>query len=161
MAEGAAKERLGMVLENVGTLFDGNDFSINFTTLERGTLGLVNHKGMDIDSEQIAKTARSLEMSESFLGATVVAHEGSHELDSGRPGFNSRYYPSTGLERMLTEIRAYGLNSAMGNVMGISNGVNVPGMSLSDREKAIWDAAKRSWENACKNGGGGCSGYRP
>ena len=95
------------------------------------------------------------------MGGFVVAHEGAHKWDSMQPGARRSYFPATGLERMITEINAYGLESAMGNALGINNQLNVPGMSLKDRRKAIWEGARSSWESACTGGGPSCSGYEP
>lgn len=162
MSDGAAKDRLGLALQAIGTLNDGNGFSLNFTNLPPETLGIATLTGLNLDSSQIDTSASVLGVSASFVGATVVAHEESHRMDWNRPGFNRWYYPNSGLERMLSEIRAYGLGSAMGNAMGVNSALNFPGMSLRDRRAAIWDAATRSWESACAgNSGRSCSGYKP
>lgn len=162
MAEGAAKDRLGDALEMIGDLNDGNGFVINFTTLKEGTLGRMSAEGMDIDSNQVLASALRLGVSPAAVGARVVVHEGSHKLDPLRPGFSRHYYPNTGLERILTEIRAYGLESAMSNAMGDRNSLNYPGMSLQERTRAILHAAKASWVAGCLEGGGAsCSGYKP
>ncbi len=91
----------------------------------------------------------------------VVGHEGVHKWDSMQPGARPSYFPATGIERMVTELNAYGMSSAMANALGIRNAYNQPGMSLADRRRAIWDGVNRSWEGACASGGGGCSGYEP
>lgn len=161
MADGAAKERLGNILEKVGESNDGNGYSINITQLKGDSMGQLAEKGMNIDIGNISKAAASAGMSRSFTGALVVAHEGSHKIDTARPGFNRYSYPATGLERMLTEIRAYGLGSAMSNAMGITNHLNAPGLSLKDRERAIWNAAVNSWETGCAAGGASCAGFVP
>lgn len=161
MRDGAAKERLGEILKDIGTLNDGNGYVINLTTLKERTLGEMTFAGMNIDTRQIMRTANRMGISVAMIGADVVAHEGSHKLDSVLPGANRHYFPANGIERMLTEIRAYGVNSAMSNAMNIQDGLNYSGMSHQDRTKAILNAAKRSWESACIKGGAGCSGYRP
>ncbi|KAB7770986.1 MULTISPECIES: RHS repeat-associated core domain-containing protein [Xanthomonas] len=162
MAEGAAKDRLGKILGMVGTANDGNGFSINLTNLSDDHLGELTAKGMDLDPSQISAVASGLNISAKMLAAGIIGHEGSHKLDSMQPGFNRNFYPATGLERMLTELRAYGMTSAIGNVLRINNGVNIPGMSLQEREQRIWESAKQSWESAC-NGkqSSSCSGYKP
>jgi RHS repeat-associated protein len=161
MRDGAAKTQLGGILEMIGTPNDGNGFTINFASLEKGTLGQFSMGGMDIDSEQISRSASKLGIDRNIVGGFVVGHEGVHNWDSMQPGARRSYFPATGLERMVTELNAYGMSSAMANALGIINSYNYPGMSWEERRGAIWDGAKRSWEGACANGGGGCSGYEP
>jgi len=161
MANGQYKERLGGALEKIGSPNDGNGFVINLTSLEKDRLGVATDNGVDLDDSRISEGATLLNISSKYVGAFVLGHEGSHKLDAMQPGVNSHYYPATGLERMLTEIRAYGMNSSMGNALGINNYYNVPGMSWAERRRRIWEGAKSSWHNACAEGGGGCSGYRP
>lgn len=161
MKEGSAKALLGGILNMIGSPNDGNGFVINFASLEEGTLGQMSSDGMNLDLRQIKNSAMGLGLSERVMGGFVVAHEGSHKWDSMQPGARRSYFPATGLERMVTEINAYGLESAMGNALGINNQLNVPGMSLKDRRKAIWEGARSSWEGACTKGGPTCSGYEP
>ena len=77
-------------------------------------------------------------------------------IDSQRPGFKGNAYPTSGKERLGTEIRAYGVSSAIDNILGTRSGVNIPGMSVEDRSSAILNAAQGSVEAACANGGYGC-----
>lgn len=93
--------------------------------------------------------------SASFAGR-VIGHEGSHLIDSQRDYFRGSVYPTSGAERLLTEIRAYGTESAIQNVFGIQSTINAAGMSVSDRSSAIMDAAWGSWNRACANGGWAC-----
>ncbi len=161
MRDGAAKAQLGDILGMIGTPNDGNGFKINFTSLDKGVLGQMSRDGMDLDSEQIGRYASGIRLNKNTAGGFVVAHEGVHKWDSMQPGARRSYFPASGLERMVTEINAYGMVSAMSNALGIRNAYNYPGMSWADRRRAIWDGAKRSWEAACGWGGGGCSGYKP
>lgn len=161
MKDGAAKTQLGEVLEMVGTANDGNGFVINFSSLKEGRLGEFSKDGMALDSGQINRSASKLGIDRSVAGGFVVGHEGVHKWDSMQPGARRTYFPATGLERMVTELHAYGMSSAMANALGISNSYNRAGMSWTERRRAIWDGAVRSWEGACAQGGAGCSGYEP
>ncbi|MEA5667135.1 RHS repeat-associated core domain-containing protein [Stenotrophomonas sp. MH1] len=161
MRDGSAKTQLGKVLDIIGTAGDGNGFTINLASLGEGVLGQFSKGGMDLDAQQIRGTASRTGLRTDVVGGMVVGHEGVHKWDSMQPGARPSYFPATGIERMVTELNAYGMSSAMANALGIRNAYNQPGMSLADRRRAIWDGAKRSWEGACASGGGGCSGYEP
>lgn len=125
---------------------------MNFVNLKGNTLGNQVGKTLNIDDKAIGLVARQMGLgSASNLAGGVIIHEGSHMIDSQRDGFRGNIYPTSGSERMLTEIRAYGTESAIHNVLGIQSNMNAPGMSVSDRASSILNAAKGSFESACSS----------
>lgn len=163
MREGPAKDRLTKIVQAVGTANDGNGVILQFAHLKENTFGEQSGKTLRIDVDQISGYAdgvakRNGAPSADVLGmvvAGVIGHEGSHYLDDRDIG-RGNAYPWSRAERELTEIRAYGVNSAMNKVMGLSTNLNSPGMTIKQRSAAIRANATSSVDAACEKGGGGC-----
>jgi RHS repeat-associated protein len=153
---GAARSRINSILGRVGDLWDGkhDDVVINFTSLDKDVFGDQSGTFINIDDKQISNFAGDSLFN--FFGASVLLHEGSHLLDSERPGFKGNAYPSSRLERLLTEIRAYGIESAFHNISGMRSAINAPGMTDDARAAAILNAAQADVRASCKKGGWGC-----
>lgn len=161
MRNGTARSRLSEAIKAVGEPWDNNGVTIEIVDLPGTSAGHQDGNTLVIDLDRVSEVAGKTGRSNADEGAGTIAHEASHLIDSRRPGFNPNYYPATGLERMLSEIRAYGLNSAMDAALGLNTYLSSPGMSLKDRAARIKTNAADSWNSACADGGGGCSGYSP
>lgn len=163
MKPGAAADRLGKILDKIGTLFDKNGVTLQFAKLKDGVLGQQVGSTLQIDEGQLIASAKEhlgsnpswshAQLSIAFAASTI-GHEGSHLLDESTLKNGWAVYPNTRNERTLTEIRAYGVNSAVHNVLRINSVYNARGMSIKDRARGILDGANSSVNKACQRTNG-------
>jgi hypothetical protein len=159
MKPGAAADRLGKIVEAIGTAWDGNGVSLNFASLEDGVSGRQDGNTLNIDESQIKGDAAESKQSgklDAIVGSTI-AHEGSHLIDSRQPQYKGNSYPTSRNERLQSEIRAFGVGSAIDKLFGIRSDVNAAGMSVGDRSDAILNAAENDVAKTCARGGYACN----
>jgi RHS repeat-associated protein len=161
MNAGAASERLGSILDRIGKAFDSNGVEIRIANLQPSgahwkagdsfVAGDHDNGLIRIDEKQLTLAGSALNQSALVptMAGLAIAHEGSHLIDSERPGFKGNAYPTSLNERWLTEVRAYGVESAVQNAINFSSPLNYPGMSIPARSSAILKAARASVDSAC------------
>ena len=167
MEAGDMKDRLGSVLGQIGQEGDeGLTFEFgSYDSIAQNT----SENVIGIDSKKLSDTSRALQglnvgarrgFVDDAFGAAVIAHEVSHNLDRSSGEFHPVYFPWTLRARIITEGRAYNLQSAVDRALGLTSDLNRDGMNAGERILAVSGAVKGSVDEACAGrptgGGTGC-----
>lgn len=167
MESGEMKQRLGNALAQIGEE-DGTGLTFQFGTYDSLAESTAENL-IGIDSKKLQDATRAIQglnvgakrgfVSDAF-GAGIVAHEVSHNLDRSSGEYHPVYFPWRLRGRIVTEGRAYNLESAVNRALGLTTDLNWDSMNPGERILAVSEAVGRSVEVACAGkptgGGTGC-----
>jgi hypothetical protein len=156
-----AYKKISLVLNYFGAAGVKNGVVFNPTSLGTGVLASAGEHGtINVDIGHIGSYAASLEKyNASFspayvrngIGAGALAHEGRHERDFQRLwGGNG---PSNKQQEYRTEMNAYTTEAGVHRGLGLTTGLNSPGMTDQQRQEAIENGAQGSTDAYCAAGG--------
>ncbi|MCK9383207.1 MAG: hypothetical protein M0Q15_01000 [Nevskia sp.] len=153
-----AFQKVSTVVNYLGTAGDKNGVTIKASSLPSRVLASADKNNtINVDVSQVSKFSSNYSkanptMSPSDLksatGAGAVAHEARHEVDYTKSG-----YPNTKQAEYRTELNAYRTQADVFQGLGFHTGLGYPGMTESEQDKAISNAAQVSTDARCAQGG--------
>jgi RHS repeat-associated protein len=153
-----AFQKVSTVVNYLGTAGDKNGVTIKASSLPSRVLASADKNNtINVDVSQVSKFSSNYSkanptMSPSDLksatGAGAVAHEARHEVDFTKSG-----YPNTKQAEYRTELNAYRTQADVFQGLGFHTGLGYPGMTGSEQDKAISNAAQVSTDARCAQGG--------